>query len=331
MASTNGSTAAGGEITYLEAIREALFEEMARDEQVFLLGEDIGAYGGAFKVTAGLMARFGEQRVIDTPISEMGNVGAAVGAAMTGQRPIVEIMFMAFVGVCLDPILNQAAKLPYMTAGALQCPVVFRTQTGAGRSAGAQHSQSLEAMFAHIPGLKVVMPATVTDAHDLMLEAVRDPNPVVFVENRRLYGMRGALDEDPLPLGRARVARAGDDVTVVTWGQTLHECLAAAEAGPASLEVIDLRSLVPLDLETVLESTRRTGRLLVVHEAVRDFGAGAEIAARVADELFDELRTPVRRIGAPPVPMPFNPDLERSLLPGAAAIAEAAGALRDEG
>jgi pyruvate/2-oxoglutarate/acetoin dehydrogenase E1 component len=240
---------------------------------------------------------------------------------MTGLRPIVEIMFMDFIGVCLDPIMNQAAKLPYMTAGALRCPVVFRTQTGAGRSAGAQHSQSLEAMFAHIPGLKVVMPATVTDAHDLMLEAVRDPNPVVFVENRRLYGMRGALDEDPLPLGRARVARAGDDVTVVTWGQTLHECLAAAEAGPASLEVIDLRSLVPLDLETVLESTRRTGRLLVVHEAVRDFGAGAEIAARVADELFDELRTPVRRIGAPPVPMPFNPDLERSLLPGAAAIA----------
>jgi pyruvate/2-oxoglutarate/acetoin dehydrogenase E1 component len=250
---------------------------------------------------------------------------------MTGLRPIVEIMFMDFVGVCLDPILNQAAKLPYMTAGALQCPVVFRTQTGAGRSAGAQHSQSLEAMFAHIPGLKVVMPATVTDAHDLMVEAVRDPNPVVFVENRRLYGLRGAPGEDPLPLGRARVAREGEDVTVVTWGQMLRECLAAAEESSASLEVIDLRSLVPLDIDTVLESTRRTGRLLVVHEAVQDFGAGAEIAARVGQELFDELRTPVRRLGTPAVPMPFNPDLERALLPSATKIAEAAQALRDEG
>jgi pyruvate/2-oxoglutarate/acetoin dehydrogenase E1 component len=238
---------------------------------------------------------------------------------------------MDFVGVCLDPILNQAAKLPYMTAGALQCPVVFRTQTGAGRSAGAQHSQSLEAMFAHVPGLKVVLPATVTDAHDLLVEAVRDPDPVVFVENRRLYGMRGSLGEDPLPLGRARVARPGDDVTVVTWGQTLRECLAAADESSAALEVIDLRSLVPLDMDTVLESTRRTGRLLVVHEAVQDFGAGAEIAARVADQLFDELRTPVRRLGTPPVPMPFNPDLERSLLPSAKAIAEAAESLVREG
>lgn len=218
-----------------------------------------------------------------------------------------------------------------MTAGALQAPVVFRTQTGAGRSAGAQHSQSLEAMFAHVPGLKVVLPATVTDAHDLLVEAVRDPDPVVFVENRRLYSMRGTLGEEPLPLGRARVARAGDDVTVVTWGQCVRECLSAADAAPASLEVVDLRSLVPLDMETVLASTRKTGRLLIVHEAVQDFGAGAEIAARVADELFDELRTPVRRLGTPSVPMPFNPELERSLLPAARAIAEAAAALVREG
>jgi len=240
-------------------------------------------------------------------------------------------MFMDFIGVCLDPILNQAAKLPYMTAGALQCPIVFRMQTGAGRSAGAQHSQSLEAMFAHVPGLKVVLPATVTDAHDLLVEAVRDPDPVVFVENRRLYSMRGTLGEEPLPLGRARVARAGGDVTVVTWGQCVRECLSAADAAPASLEVVDLRSLVPLDMETVLASTRKTGRLLIVHEAVQDFGAGAEIAARVADELFDELRTPVRRLGTPSVPMPFNPELERSLLPAARAIAEAAAALVREG
>jgi pyruvate/2-oxoglutarate/acetoin dehydrogenase E1 component len=250
---------------------------------------------------------------------------------MTGLRPIVEIMFMDFVSVCLDPIINQAAKLPYMTAGALSVPIVFRTQTGAGRSAGAQHSQSLEAMFAHVPGLKVVMPATVTDARDLMLASVRDPNPVLFVENRRLYGMRGDLDVDPLPLGRARVARSGDEVTVVTWGQTLRDCLKAAEESPVSLEVIDLRSLVPLDIDTVLDSVRRTGRLLVVHEAVRDFGAGAEIAARVADELFDLLLTPVRRLGCPPVPIPFSPDLERALLPGPHTIAEAAAALRAEG
>jgi pyruvate/2-oxoglutarate/acetoin dehydrogenase E1 component len=249
---------------------------------------------------------------------------------MTGLRPIVEIMFMDFVGVCLDPILNQAAKLRYMTAGAFSIPVVFRTQTGAGRSAGAQHSQSLEAMFAHVPGLKVVIPATVTDAHDLLVESVRDPNPVLFVENRRLYGMRGAVGEDPLPLGRARVAREGSDVTVVTWGQTLRDCLAAAESSTVSLEVLDLRSLVPLDMETVIESSRKTGHLLIVHEAVQEFGAGAEIAARVADELYDELLAPVRRLGAPSVPMPFSPELEKSLLPGPERIAAEALRLRSE-
>lgn len=316
---------------YIDGIREGIADALEEDERVILMGIDVGAGGGIFTVTRGLHERFGDDRVIDTPISEMGYVGAAVGAAMTGLRPIVEIMFMDFVGVCLDPILNQAAKLRYMTAGALEIPVVFRTQTGAGKSAGAQHSQSLEAWFAHVPGLKVVMPATVTDAHDLLLAAVRDPNPVVFVENRRLYGMKGERGVDPLPLGRARVAREGDEVTVVTWGQTLRECLAATDEGDASLEVIDLRSLVPLDLDTVIASVRKTGRLLIAHEAVQDFGAGAEIAARVGDELFDELRTPVRRIGAPPVPMPFSPRLERSLLPNAKAIATSAERLREEG
>jgi pyruvate/2-oxoglutarate/acetoin dehydrogenase E1 component len=328
---SSATEAPAGTTRYMDALNAGMAAALEEDETVVLLGIDVGAGGGIFTVTKGLHERFGADRVIDTPISEMGYVGAAVGAAMTGLRPIVEIMFMDFVGVCMDPILNQAAKLRYMTAGALQIPVVFRTQTGAGRSAGAQHSQSLEAWFAHVPGLKVVMPATVTDAHDLLLASVRDPNPVVFVENRRLYAMRGDLDVDPLPLGRARVAREGADVTVVTWGQTLRECLAAADAGPASLEVIDLRSLVPLDLETVLASVRRTGRLLVVHEAVQDFGAGAEIAARVAEELFDELRTPVRRIGTPAVPMPFNPELERSLLPSSKAIAAEAHRLREEG
>ncbi|HET7443233.1 MAG TPA: alpha-ketoacid dehydrogenase subunit beta [Solirubrobacterales bacterium] len=317
---------------YIDALNEGMARAIEEDERVVLIGIDVGAGGGIFRVTKGLHERFGSERVIDAPISEMGYVGAAVGAAMTGLRPIVEIMFMDFVGVCMDPILNQAAKLRYMTAGALEIPIVFRMQTGAGKAAGAQHSQSLEAWFAHVPGLKVVMPATVADARDLLLASVRDPNPVVFVENRRLYGSKGDIDAEPLPLGKARVADAGSEVTVVTWGQMLRRCLeAAGEEGGPSLEVIDLRSLAPLDMETILASTRKTGRLLIVHEAVQDFGAGAEIAARVGDELFDELRTPVRRLGSPAVPMPFSPDLESALLPTSKAISAAARALVAEG
>jgi pyruvate/2-oxoglutarate/acetoin dehydrogenase E1 component len=319
------------EVRYSDAINRGLADALESDERVVLMGIDVGAGGGIFTVTRGLHERFGSSRVLDTPISEMGYVGAAVGAAMTGLRPIVEIMFMDFIGVCLDPIMNQAAKLHYMSSGALEIPIVFRTQTGAGRAAGAQHSQSLEAMLAHIPGLKVVLPATITDAHDLLVAAVEDPDPVVYVENRRLYGMRGELDQDALPLGRARVAAAGEDVTVVTWGQMLRECLTAAASADVSVEVIDLRSLVPLDLETVLQSAARTGRVLVVHEAVQDFGAGAEIAARVGEELFDLLRTPVKRIGAPPVPMPFSPTLERALMPHAEAVAQACEQLVREG
>jgi pyruvate/2-oxoglutarate/acetoin dehydrogenase E1 component len=324
-------SAAAPPTRYIDALNEGMVTAIEEDERVVLIGIDVGAGGGIFRVTKGLHERFGSERVIDAPISEMGYVGAAVGAAMTGLRPIVEIMFMDFVGVCMDPILNQAAKLRYMTAGALEIPIVFRMQTGAGKAAGAQHSQSLEAWFAHVPGLKVVLPATVADARDLLLASVRDPNPVVFVENRRLYGSKGDVDADPLPLGKARVAHPGSNVTVVTWGQMLRRCLEAAEEDGASLEVIDLRSLVPLDMETVIESTRRTGRLLIVHEAVQDFGAGAEIAARVGDELFDELRTPVRRLGTPAVPMPFSPDLEKALLPTSKAISTAAQALLAEG
>jgi pyruvate/2-oxoglutarate/acetoin dehydrogenase E1 component len=318
-------------VRYIDALNEGMATAIEEDESVVVIGIDVGAGGGIFRVTKGLFERFGPERVIDAPIAEMGYVGAAVGAAMTGLRPIVEIMFMDFVGVCMDPILNQAAKLRYMTAGALEIPIVFRMQHGAGKAAGAQHSQSLEAWFAHVPGLKVVMPATVADARDLMLAAVRDPNPVVFIENRRLYGSKGEIDADPLPLGKARVALAGDEVTVITWGQMLRTCLAAAEEGDASLEVVDLRSLAPLDWETILASVRKTGRLMIVHEANRDFGAGAEIAARVGQEMFDELRTPVQRIGTPPVPMPFSPDLEKGLLPSSKAIAAAASALVAEG
>jgi pyruvate/2-oxoglutarate/acetoin dehydrogenase E1 component len=331
MSSSSETARSEGVARYVDALNQGMAQALEEDERVVLIGIDVGAGGGIFSATRGLYERFGPTRVIDAPISELGYTGAAVGAAMTGLRPIVEIMFMDFVSVCLDPIINQAAKLPYMTAGALSVPIVFRTQTGAGRSAGAQHSQSLEAMFAHVPGLKVVLPATVTDARDLLLASVRDPNPVLFVENRRLYGMRGPLDGAPLALGRARVACRGEELTVVTWGQTLRDCLAAADQSEVSLEVIDLRSLVPLDMETVLESTRRTGRLLIVHEAVQDFGAGAEIAARVADELFDELLVPVRRLGTPSVPIPFSPELERALLPSPEAIIAAARILRGEG
>jgi acetoin:2,6-dichlorophenolindophenol oxidoreductase subunit beta len=328
---SSATEAPAAERRYIDALNEGMATAIEEDERVIVMGIDVGEGGGIFRVTKGLYERFGPERVIDTPIAEMGYVGAAVGAAMTGLRPIVEIMFMDFVGVCLDPILNQAAKLRYMTAGAIEIPVVFRMQTGAGKAAGAQHSQSLEAWFAHVPGLKVVLPATVADARDLLLAAVRDPNPVVFVENRRLYGSKGDIDADPLPLGKARVARPGDDVTVLTWGQMLRTCLGAAEESSASLEVIDLRSLVPLDMETILDSVRRTGRLLIVHEAVQDFGAGAEIAARVGDQLFDELRTPVKRLGTPTVPMPFSPDLEKSLLPTSKAVSAAAEALVAEG
>jgi len=321
-------------VRYIDGLNEGMALALEEDERVVVIGIDVGAGGGIFRVTKGLHERFGDERIIDAPISEMGYVGAAVGAAMTGLRPIVEIMFMDFVSVCMDPILNQAPKLRYMTAGALEIPVVFRMQTGAGKSAGAQHSQSLEAWFAHVPGLKVVMPATVGDARELLLESVRDPNPVVFVENRRLYAMKEdatAEAGEPLPLGKARVARPGDDVTVITWGQMLRESLRAAEQSDSSLEVVDLRSLSPLDMETVIASVQKTQRLLIVHEAVQDFGAGAEIAARVGDQLFDELRTPVRRLGAPAVPMPFSPELERSLMPNSKRIAETADALRAEG
>jgi pyruvate/2-oxoglutarate/acetoin dehydrogenase E1 component len=314
---------------YMDGVRLGIAEAMREDERVVLMGIDVGNAGGIFGVTRDLADEFGEERVINVPISEMGFAGAAVGAATAGMRPIVEIMFMDFLGVCLDPIMNQAAKLRYMTGGALQVPIVFRMQTGAGRSAGAQHSQSLEGMLAHIPGLKVFLPATISDARALMLEAVRDDGPVVYVENRRLYGSKGRLEGDDLPPGRARVAREGRDVTVVTWGQMVRESLAAAEAASASLEVIDLRTLVPLDMEAVVQSVRRTGRLLVVHEAVRDFGPGAEIAARAAEECHEALVAPPRRLGTKPVPSPFSPVLEREVMPSREDVQRIADALAE--
>ena len=316
-------------LRYMDAVREAIAAEMREDDRVILMGIDVGAGGGIFAVTRGLFDEFGPERVRDTPISEMGFVGAAVGAAATGLRPVVELMFMDFLGVCFDPLLNQAAKLRYMTAGRLEFPLVVRTQTGAGRSSGAQHSQSLEAILAHIPGLKVVLPGTVEDAYTLMRLSIQDPNPVVYVENRRLYGRRGTLpppDGDLLPIGRARVVRAGSDVTVVAYSRMVEAALTAA-AGLADdgvdCEIIDLRSLVPLDLATVLESVAKTRRAVVAHEAVVAFGAGAELAAQITEAAFDGLHGPVIRVGAPSVPMPFSPPLEEECIPDAPDIAAA--------
>lgn len=311
----------------MDAIRAALEVELATDERVFLAGIDIGDGGGVFGVTRGLRERFGD-RVRDTPISEAAIVGMAVGAAMAGLRPVVEIMYVDFVGVCFDQLLNQAAKLPFMTGGAAQMGLTVRTQFGAGRSAGSQHSQSLEALLAHIPGLSVVMPSTPADAYGLLRAAIQDPNPVIFIENRLLYGMKGPQPSRDhfVPIGVARVARAGTHVTVVTFSRMVHETLAAAEMleeEGISVEVVDLRTVVPLDATTILDSVRKTGRLVIAHEAVVPFGVGAEIAAFVAREGFWYLDAPIERVGAAPTPPPYAPVLERAWLPDRNSVAEA--------
>ncbi len=302
--------------SYLEAINRALCDELARDERVVLLGVDVGESGGVYGVTRGLYEQF-PGRILDTPIAEAGMLGAGVGAAMTGLRPIAEIMYMDFITVCMDPIVNQAAKLRYMTGGAATIPIVFRTQTGGGRSGGAQHSQSLEAMLAHVPGLRVFVPSDARDAYDLLVAAVRDDSPVCFVENRRLYPRRiDDWDRAPLPPGRARVVRSGGDLTVVSWGRMVSETLRGlASVDDVSAELIDLRTLAPLDLEPVFASVRKTGRCLIVHEAVEAFGAGAEIAARIADEVLYELDGPIARFGAQSSPVPYSPVLESQMLP----------------
>jgi pyruvate/2-oxoglutarate/acetoin dehydrogenase E1 component len=311
---------------YIDGIRAALAEEMERDEDVVVMGVDVAAGGGVYGATRGLYDRFGPERVMDTPIAEAGVLGAAVGAAMAGLRPIVEIMYMDFITVCLDPIVNQAAKLRYMTGGGVQMPIVFRTQTGGGRSSGAQHSQSFEAILAHVPGLKVFLPSDARDVHDLTSAAVRDDGPVVLVENRRLYANRDAeWDREPLAPGVARVVRAGDDVTVVAWGRMVEQVARACEEldGEASVELIDLRTLVPLDVDTIADSVLRTQRALIVHEAVADFGPGAELASRLTERLLYDIEGPIRRLGALPSPVPYSPPLEEAALPGQASIARA--------
>jgi 2-oxoisovalerate dehydrogenase E1 component len=311
----------------MDAIRAALEIELATDDRVFVAGIDVAAGGNVFGLTRGLHDRFGE-RVRDTPISETAIMGVGVGAAMAGLRPVVELMYLDFVGVCLDQLLNQAAKMPFMTGGAAEMALTVRTQFGAGRSSGSQHSQSLEALLAHIPGLSVVMPATPADTYGLLRAAIQDPNPVVFIENRLLYGRKGPQPpaDHIVPIGKAAVVRPGTDVTVVSVSRMVHEALAAADALAAegvSVEVVDLRTVAPLDAATIVASVRKTSRLLIAHEAVVPFGIGAEIAALVADEAFWYLDAPVQRVGAAPTPPPYAPTLERAWLPDHETIAAA--------
>jgi len=308
------------ELTYAEALRDALRGELARDERVLVFGEDIAQHGGAFQVTAGLYAEFGPTRVRNTPISELGIVGMAVGAALTGLRPVVELMYVDFSGLAMDQVVNQAAQNRFMFGGQASVPMVLRTQGGSGRGNAAQHSKSLEAWFTHVAGLKVVMPSTPADAKGLLAAAIRDDDPVIFIEHKLLYRSKGPVPEGEhlVPLGVADVKRPGRDLTIVTWSrETLFALEAATQLANDGIEaeVIDLRTLVPLDRERVLGSVRRTHRALVVHEAVRRGGYGAEIAATIAEEAFDDLDAPPKRLGGLETPIPYAAHLERAVVP----------------
>ena len=311
-----------------EALREALFQELERDETVCVFGEDVGVYGGLYRVTLGLRERFGDERVRDTPISEGGMVGLAVGLAQVGMRPVVEVMYMDFMGLAMDPVVTHMGTIPYIWDQDL--PMVLRVQGGSGGSS-PHHAKTLEAWFCHVPDVVVVAPATPHDHKGLLAAAIRDPRPVIFCESRHVYGQKGPVPEGELveEIGRAAVRRPGTDVTLVSWGRMLHRCLEAAEAleGRASAEVVDLRTLVPLDLDTVLESVGRTGRCLIVHEAWTRMGYGAEVAARVAESAFEFLDAPVSRLGAVDRPLPFSPVYLDHAIPTSAAIEERALAL----
>lgn len=318
------------ETTYRDALRLALDHAMEADPSIVVIGEEVGVYGGAYGVTKGLIERFGAGRVLDAPISEAGIAGVAVGAAMTGLRPVAELMYVDFAALALDQIANQAAKSRYMFGGQLSVPMVLRTQGGTGRSAAAQHSQSLEAWFAHVPGLRVAMPATVSDAYHLLRHALTRPDPVAFIEHKGLYAGKGVLDTDAPDArwGEALVRRQGADVTVVAWSRMVGVALAAADALAAdgiAAEVIDLRTLNPLDMQTVAASVRRTGRAAVVCEAVLTGGFAAEIAARIQESCFDWLDEPVIRIAGEDIPIPVSPDLEAAAIPTPALVAEAVG------
>ena len=324
--------AADGEIfRTMDAVRLALEGELEANPEMFVAGVDAGKGGNVFALTRGLHAKWPD-RLLDTPISETAVMGLAVGGAMAGMTPVVELMYLDFLGVCFDQILNQAAKLRFMTGGKARMGLVIRTQFGGGRSSGSQHSQSLEALLAHVPGLTVVMPSTPADTYGLLRSAILDPNPVVFIENRQMYGMKGPKPPADylIPLGKAKVVREGTDVTVVSVSRMVHEALAAAETLAArgiSAEVIDLRTVAPLDKETILASLAKTNRLLIAHEAVTDFGIGAEIAAVAAYEGFWTLDAPVMRLAPPPTPSPYAPNLEKRWLPDRESIERAVEAL----
>ena len=311
------------ELKYIDGLREALHEEMERDSSIIALGEDVAA-GGAFGVTQGLVEAFGARRVINTPISEDTIMGFAVGCAIAGKRPIIEIMFMDFMTLAMSQLVNHAAKLHYMSGGQLSVPMVIRVQQGAVGAWGAHHSQSLEAWFAHVPGLKLVAPATPGDAKGLLKASIRDNDPVIFIEHRGLYFKgEGVVDGAEVALGEARVAREGTDITIATYSKMLWEALDAAEALAGqgiSAEVVDLRSIVPLDLDTIVDSVKKTNRLVIAHEAVMQGGVGAEIAAQIQRSAFDWLDAPIERVGAPFSPVPASPGLEQAFLPGKADI-----------
>jgi len=318
------------ELSYAEAIREALRQEMQRDERVFIIGEDVGVYGGAFGVTLGLVEEFGEERVIDTPISELGIAGAITGAALTGMRPVGEIMFMDFITLASEQLVNQAAKIRFMFGGKAKVPFVLRTPAGSGTGAAAQHSQSLENWFVHIPGLKVVMPSTPYDVKGLLLASIRDDNPIIFIEHKLLYKVKGAVPEEPytIPLGTAEVKREGRDLTIVATSIMVKRSLEAAEQlahEDIEVEVVDPRTLKPLDEETIIRSVMKTGRVLIVHEACKTGGYGGELAAIIAgSEAFDYLDAPIVRLAGRDIPIPYNRNLEYHAVPQVENIVEAA-------
>ncbi|HYA34380.1 MAG TPA: alpha-ketoacid dehydrogenase subunit beta [Candidatus Binataceae bacterium] len=317
------------QMTYREALNVAMREELERDERVFIMGEEVGYFGGAFKVTDGLLATFGEKRVRDTPISELTIVGAGIGAAMGGLRPIVELMTINFGLLAMDQIVNHAAKIRYMFGGKAKVPIVIRAPQGAGHQLGAQHSQSLEAYFLHCPGLRVAIPATPADAKGLLKTALRQDDPVIFLEHESLYGVKGEVPDGEylVPFGQANVIREGKDLTIISYSKCVYDALRAAESlenDGIDTEVIDLRTLNPLDIKTPIESVKKTGRAIVVYEGWRTGGAGAEIASQLYEAAFDYLDAPVERVATLDTPIPYNAKLEKAALPSPAEIVKAA-------
>jgi pyruvate/2-oxoglutarate/acetoin dehydrogenase E1 component len=316
MTTTAAAATGAREVTYLQAISDALRHEMARDPSVFCIGEDIGAFGGAFKVTEGFVEEFGAERCLDTPLAENAIIGTAVGAAAEGLRPVCEMQFADFISCGFDQLVNVAAKLHYRQGIAV--PMVIRLPSGGGFSGGPFHSQNPEAWFLQTPGLKVVAPATAADAKGLLISAIRDPNPVCYLEHKGLYlHVKGEVPEGEhiVPIGKARVAREGTELTVIAYGSSVHLAMQAAEELDEEIEVLDLRSLCPLDRDAIVASVRRTSKVLIAHEATRSCGVGAEVAALISEQAFEDLDAPVRRLTAPDVPIPFSPPLEQATLP----------------